>query len=205
MNKVYILITTLFISSCTLVGIRNSEEARYDLLLEENNIQVRNYEKVLIAETQTQGNYKESSNAAFKRLANYIFGDNQSQQDISMTTPVMQQQENEEIAMTVPVYQQKGQASWTMRFVLPAKYNLETIPLPNDPNVNVYYRPEKKIASIRYSGFITNDKIEQHSQQLIKWLEEKQFKILSAPYSAAYDPPWTIPFLRRNEVHIEIE
>ncbi len=205
MKKLFIIIITLFISGCTLVGIRNSEEAAYKLLFEMDNIQIRLYEETLIAQTSSQGNYKDSSNRAFRPLANYIFGDNQAQQEISMTTPVLQTQDSEKIAMTVPVYQKKNQDNWTMSFVLPAKYTLQTIPLPNDPNVKILIRPEKKIASIKYSGRITAESIEIYSKQLIDWLNLNEYKITSAPYSAAYDPPWTIPFLRRNEIHVEIE
>jgi effector-binding domain-containing protein len=160
---------------------------------------------MLIAQTTTYGDYKESSNSAFKKLAGYIFGDNQTQQDIAMTTPVIQKKQSEEISMTVPVFQEQKQDNWVMSFVLPAKYTLDNVPLPNNKDVNLIQIPKKKIATIRYSGFINQEKMDAYKLTLQEWLESNQYIMASSAYSAAYDPPWTLPFLRRNEIHIEIE
>lgn len=205
MKQLLIYIGIFILSGCTVVGIRNSEEAAHAVLYEEENIQIRQYEKVLIAQTQTTGKYKESGNEAFKRLAGYIFGENQSKEKIAMTTPVMQKNQSEKIAMTVPVYQQEKNDTWTMTFVLPSKYTLDTIPEPLNKSVEIKTLPAKKVAAIRYTGLISSKKIEEKAVELQTWLDENGYTPLSEPYSAAYDPPWAIPFLRRNEVHIEIE
>lgn len=191
-------------TGCTVVGIRNSEEAAHKVLLEQDNIQIRLYEKSLIAQTTTTGNYKQSGNEGFKRLAGYIFGDNQSNQKIEMTTPVIEEQASEKIAMTVPVYQEQSDNLWTMTFVLPSKYTIDTIPKPINSKVEIKQLTEKKVATIRYSGLINSEKLEQKTIELQQWLKINGYISISEPYSAAYDPPWTIPFLRRNEVHIEI-
>ena len=201
----FVVLISISMASCTFFGIRNSEQAQYKTLLEDGDIQVRLYSEVITAYVTSTGNYKESSNQAFRQLADYIFGNNTSQQDIAMTTPVIQQQVDEKIAMTVPVYQQQKQDEWQMSFVLPAKYTMETIPLPNNENITLERVAEKKVAAIRYSGFITQEKIDEHAEKLQQWLTAKKYNIKSAAYSAAYDPPWTIPFLRRNEVLIDIE
>ena len=207
--KKYKLLLTIFstslLTACTVFGIRNSEEAKYTVLYDENNIQLRQYQELLIAKTHTSGNYDVSSTSAFKLLASYIFGENQSQEKIEMTTPVLQKNQSEKISMTVPVYQQEDSGAWTMTFVLPSKYSIDTIPMPLNKNIEIGSLPAKKVATIKYSGFISSDKIKAKSIELQKWLDENGYISISQPVSAGYDPPWTIPFFRRNEVHIEIE
>lgn len=205
MKLITIILTLVIMTGCTVAGVRNSEEAAHKVLFEQDNIQIRLYEKSLIAQTTTRGDYKGSGNEGFKRLAGYIFGDNQSSQKIEMTTPVIEEQTSEKIAMTVPVYQEQSDNLWTMTFVLPSKYTIDTIPKPIDSNVEIKQLAEKKVATIRYSGFINAEKLEQKTTELQQWLNINGYVSISEPYSAAYDPPWTVPFLRRNEVHIEIE
>jgi hypothetical protein len=205
MKIITIILSLITITGCTIVGIRNSEEAAHTVLFEQDNIQIRLYEESLIAQTITKGSYKESGNEGFKRLAGYIFGDNQSNQKIEMTTPVIEKETSEKIAMTVPVYQEETDNLWTMTFVLPSKYTIDTIPKPIDNNVVVKQLAEKKVATIRYSGLINDEKLQQKILELEQWLDNNDYVSKSKPYSAAYDPPWTVPFLRRNEIHIEIE
>jgi len=186
-------------------GIERTEEHHYNILLEEGNYQVREYMPVLIAQTRTQGNDKTSSNKNFKKLAGYIFGDNVAQEKIDMTTPVLQEDKNEKIAMTVPVLVQESDSEWQMTFVLPAKYTMDTIPTPNNPEVEIKQQLGKKVATLRFSGLLNKEKIIDKTSELENWLAEKGYKAISQPYSAAYNPPWTLPLMRRNEVHIEIE
>ena len=191
-------------SACTVFGIRNSEQAKYTVLLQEDNIEIRQYAPSLVAKTTTTGDYKASGNTGFRRLAKYIFGENQTQESIEMTTPVVRENSSK-IAMTIPVLQKPDEDSWTMSFVLPAEYTLETIPMPIDKNITIEQIEEKKIAAIQYSGFINQNKIDEHAEILKQWLSENGYVALSDHMSAAYDPPWTIPWMKRNEVLIEIE
>ncbi len=200
-----LILALVTITGCTMVGIRNSEEAAHEVLFKQDNIEIRLYEESIIAQTTTSGDYKESGNEGFKRLAGYIFGDNQSNQKIEMTTPVIEKNTSEKIAMTVPVLQEKSSDLWVMTFVLPSKYTLETIPKPIYDNVIIKQLPKKKVATIRYSGLINFEKIKKNSIELQQWLNKNGYTQIAEAYSAAYDPPWTIPFLRRNEVHIVIE
>lgn len=204
MKQLLIILFFSVVLGCTVMGVRNSEEASYTLLYEENNFQIRLYDQSLVAQTQTTGGYKESGNEAFRHLAGYIFGRNQTQKNLEMETPVLEKSQYEKIAMTVPVYQQEDSNHWTMTFVLPSKYTLETIPKPLDENIEIKMLPARKVATIRYTGRINLKKIEDNTVKLQSWLELKDYTPNSKAYSAAYDPPWTIPFLRRNEIHIEI-
>lgn len=155
--------------------------------------------------TEVKGDYKSSGNRAFQSLAGYIFGNNRKQQKIAMTAPVMQEQQFETMAMTAPVLQQQAGEVWQMAFVLPSEYSLTTAPIPLDSAVKIQSFPNKKVAVICYSGRLTEPAIAAKSQELKQWLIANGYKAVSPPRSAAYDPPWTLLFLRRNEVHIDVE
>ena len=202
----------LLLGGCSVFGIRSGyEEAAHTVLLVDGDFEIRQYDDALIARTVTTGSYSKAGNAAFRRLGGYIFGDNVTQDSVAMTTPVFQQQvdasegESESIAMTTPVYQEQVGDEWVQTFVLPSEYTLETLPVPTDPNVEITTLPGAKVAVIRYSGFINPEAIEEKGALLREWMESQGLVAKSAARSAAYDPPWTLQFLRRNEVQIEID
>ncbi len=206
MTKLISLFTTIFLMGCSLVGIRTAEEPHYQVLQDYGNIQIRQYPPILIAQTEITGNYDNSGNQGFRRLAGYIFGKNQSQQQITMTTPVIQEKQSaEQIAMTAPVLQQQFGDKWYMAFVLPNNYTLATAPIPNDSAIKLVEMPSKKLAVLSYTGVISEQSIKEKSIELQSWLTQQKYTMISPAQSAAYDPPWTLPFLRRNEIHIEIK
>ena len=92
-----------------------------------------------------------------------------------------------------------------MSFVMPPSFDLTTVPEPTDPLVIIESIPAKKVATLRYAGSLNQERMTEYSQSLLAWLDEQHIKPLSSPRSAAYDPPWTISSLRRNEIHIDIE
>ena len=206
MASITTILSTVFLSVFSVVGIRTADEPNYQVLNDYDNIQIRQYPPLLVAQTQVTGDYKTSGKQGFKRLAGYIFGDNQAQQTIEMTTPVMQEQkESEFIEMTTPVLQQHVGDVWTMAFMIPSSYTLATVPKPLDPEVKLTELPSKKVAVLSYTGRLTEANIQEKSTELQTWLSEHHYTPLSPAQSAAYDPPWTVPFLRRNEIHIEIK
>ena len=195
MEKLITLLITLLLTGCGVFGIRTAKEPDYQLLTEDGPIQIRHYPSLVVAVTEVKGDYKSSGNQAFQR-----------QQKISMTTPVMQEQQQfETMAMTAPVLQQQAGEVWQMAFVLPSEYSLTTAPIPLNSAVKIQPIPNKKVAAICYSGSLSEQAIAAKSQQLKQWLIANGYKAVSPARSAAYDPPWTLPFLRRNEVHIDIE
>ncbi len=205
MKKLINLLTSIFLTGCTVVGIRSSEEPKYQVLNDYGTIQIRQYPTLVVAQTEINADYKTSSSQGFQRLAGYIFGNNKAQQKLAMTAPVIQEQQAESIAMTAPVIQQKTADIWLMRFVLPKEYTLLTAPIPLDPTVIIAEIPSKKVAVLNYSGSLSEQSIKEKSEALDAWLRSHDYTIISALQSAAYDPPWTLPFLRRNEIHIEIK
>ena len=211
------LAATLFFSfgGCSVVGIRTTAEPPYEVVTADGDIEVRQYEPLLIAETfvediaqskLTEGKeFRQSGNSGFRRLAGYIFGGNTSKEEIAMTAPVLQERRSEEIAMTAPVLQEDRGDGWWMAFVLPEGYTLENAPTPDDDRVTLREVPAKRIATLRYSGRNSPEKMASHEETLRGWLEEKGVRAIGPPLMASFDPPWAIPFMRRNEVQIEVE
>lgn len=204
MNKLITVLSTVFLTGCSVFGIRTAEEPQYQVLSDEGHIQIRHYPAMIVAQTEVTEDYKNSSSEGFKRLAGYIFSNNKKQQKIAMTAPVIQEQEAETMAMTAPVIQQKSATVWLMAFVLPQEYSLSTAPVPLDSSVTIKEIAGKKIAVIRYSGSLSEQGIGEKSEELKSWVDKQGYKAISPARSAAYDPPWTLPFLRRNKIHIDI-
>jgi len=205
MKKFILVLTSLFLAGCSVVGIRSASEPKYQILVDSDKIEIRQYPPMVVAQTVVNADYKDSSSQGFNRLAGYIFGNNKNEQKMSMTAPVFQEQEFSIMDMTVPVIQQKTQKVWLMAFVLPQNYTVSSAPTPLDSAVLIKDIPSKKVAVIKYSGSLSEQGIEEKSEELKHWLFKKGYKPISTSRSAAYDPPWTLPFLRRNEVHIDIE
>ena len=202
------MITSL-IALILIVGVlagpvmSNVEKPDYKVIQSEQNIEIRQYEPMIIAEVEVDGKREDAIRDGFRLLADYIFGNNTVQQVISMTAPV-QQKENQKIAMTAPVQQQSMGKSWRMSFVMPSKYTLASLPVPNNNHVRLKEILTKKFVVIEFSGTNSNENVTEHENQLMNYIEANQINIIGSPKYAFYNAPWTLPFLRRNEVMIEI-
>jgi len=122
-----------------------------------------------------------------------------------MTAPVLIEPHAEKISMTAPVNVEQYGAGWKVNFVMPSQYTLETLPKPNNPLVKIKPIPAKKFAVIQFSGLVDEEKVAKKVTDLEQWISTKQLKVLGNAELAIYNPPWTLPFLRRNEVMIEVE
>ena len=208
MKKKWTMITSI-ITLILIVGVlagpvmSNVEKPDYKVIQSEQNIEIRQYEPMIIAEVEVDGKREDAIGDGFRLLADYIFGNNTVQQVISMTAPV-QQKENQNIAMTAPVQQQSTGKSWRMSFVMPSKYSMDSLPVPNNNHVRLKGILAKKFVVIEFSGTNSNENVTAHENQLMNYIEENQIKINDSPKYAFYNPPWSLPFLRRNEVMIEI-
>lgn len=121
-----------------------------------------------------------------------------------MTAPVIQQS-GEKIAMTAPVTQQSANRKWKVRFVMPSAYTLSTLPTPRSEEVKLKEIPTTRYAAIRFSGTAGPESLKKKTQALEQFIERQHFTPLEASTYAFYNPPWTLPFLRRNEVLIKIQ
>jgi DNA gyrase inhibitor GyrI len=193
-------------------GIRTAEELKYNVISKSGDIEVREYQPYLSAVASMKGPYEKVQGDLFRVLAAYIFGKNTTDSTIAMTAPVQINPEtadtSEQIAMTAPVVMKpEGEGIWKMAFSMPSKYTMQNLPKPLNPEVTLVEVPAKKFAVIRFSGsFDDLEKRRSKAEELSKWLStQPQFKKVSEPVFAGYDPPFTLPFFRRNEVMIEIE
>lgn len=213
--KNHIGLSVLFIVLLLFIGaaiwykiyIKSIEGGEYTVVEKNEIYEVRQYEPFLVAETEiNQDDMRKGGNQAFPILAGYIFGGNTSQTKISMTSPVLDEVKGESIAMTSPVLDSiDSSGKRVVSFLLPSKYTLETLPVPNDDRVILREVSAKKIAVIRFSGLWSQKRFNTKLDELRASLE-KDKKIFGDGYiRASYDPPITPPFLRTNEIHVEIQ
>jgi len=180
-----------------------SDEPDFTVETKDGDFEIRRYAPLLAAEVTVTGERSAAINQGFRLLADFIFGNNTSKKKIEMTTPVTQQA-SEKIAMTAPVTQQSAGDAWKVRFMMPAGYTTATLPIPNDKRVTIVAEPEKRFAVIRFSGWSSESNLSEHKALLEAWVKQKGLKPAGAPIAAFYNPPWSLPFLRRNEYLIEL-
>ena len=197
-----VLIGAVFVG-CAVTS--NVEQAKYTVTESDANnmIEIRNYSPKIIAQTEVSGDRKEAISKGFRVIADYIFGNNTTSKKVEMTAPVMQQT-SEKIAMTAPVMQQSDGNLWKVEFVMPSDYTIDTLPKPNNDSVKLIEVPQKRFVAIRFSGFAGNETLQTQTDILNAYIKNRNLEALSQPVYAFYNPPWTLPFLRRNEIMIEI-
>ncbi len=180
------------------------EEPPYQSLVKDGAFELRRYPALVVAETVVKGDMDAASNQGFRRIADYIFGNN------AATTP----DKKTTIAMTAPVAVEplgassgadfKAAPEWRVQFVMPGQYSLGTLPQPNNPAVELRQAPARTAAVISYSGLNGEAKVQAKTEELKAWIAARQWEPLGPPQLARYDPPWTLPPWRRNEIHIEV-
>ena len=198
------LLIPLLILSIT-GNVMATEEAKYAVLEKDGHFELRQYEPCIVAETLVDGDFDEVGNAGFRRLFRYISGDNQTKLPISMTAPVTQEMRSEKISMTAPVTQQKTGNDWSIAFVMPAEYRMDTLPIPTDARITLRAIPARLVAVITYSGTWSKSRYEEHKALLDKMMSKRKLKAAGEYIYARYNPPFTPWFMRRNEVLVPVE
>ena len=180
------------------------EEAKYNIFKKDNSFEIRDYKPHILAEIIVGGNIEQAGNKAFNRLFRYISGENRSRDKIEMTAPVSQESRGEKIKMTAPVSLQPTQGRWAVSFMMPAAYTLETLPEPEDSGIILRQVPARRVATVRYSGFWSEKNYLRYKNELEAWIHKRGMTILGDPIWARYNPPFTLWFLRRNEILIPV-
>lgn len=213
-----LLTSTLLLSGAAMA----TEEPKYTVLKQTEDFELRRYESQLVAQTWVSGDQDAASRAGFKILADYIFGNNTTpsgeSSKISMTAPVAMQFEakqsatkknggSQKIAMTAPVsikqeHQQQNDSKWRVQFTMPSQYSMQTLPKPNNPNIEIIEVPPQTYGVIKFSGLAGAEKVAAKTAELQSWMQMQKLNIIGTPELARYNPPWTLPFMRRNEVMI---
>ena len=180
------------------------EEAEYSVIEQAGDIELRDYSSSIVAETRVEDDFEDAGGRAFRPLFKYISGDNETNDEIAMTSPVSQQKASEKIAMTAPVSQQAAEGGWMVSFMMPASYTLSTLPKPTNPDVRIREVPAFRAAVIRFSGRWTEKNYSEHLEELKAWISKNQLTINGDPVWARYDPPFKPWFMRRNEILIPV-
>ena len=194
---------------CITLNTMALEKPDYEILYEDGNIEYRLYEPYLVAQTEVSmdDNYNSASNEGFRRLFKYITGSNTSEVDIAMTAPVQMSMDDsgQKIDMTAPVQQIENKNFLQVAFMLPSKFDMKNAPIPTDDRVTIKQIPARIMAVIRYSGRWTEKNRSKYEYRLRENLELHAITAISQTETAAYNPPFTPPFMRRNEIMLEVE
>lgn len=210
---------SFLLAGCSVFGGKVAGEPAYRVVERDGDIEIREYVGFAVAETSVTAPFDEAVGEGFRRLFDYISGANRGSAEIDMTAPVLALQNGEKVAMTAPVLArpadeiQGGSAAgitakvdegWSIGFVLPEGMTAASAPTPTDQNVMLRDLPPRRIASIRFSGRFRNSTAEMKRQTLADWLASRGVSHRGDWRLAGYNPPWTIPALRRNEVMVTV-
>lgn len=184
-----ILLAFIVIQVFAISGQRNIETYPYVVNQKYNSFEIRRYEATLFTSVQLSGNtYKDNSSKGFSILAGYIFGGNEKNEKIAMTSPVAMSLED----------------SMTMMFMVPREFKRETLPQPNQSQIKFREEPAKTVAAITFGGWSNDKKIEKYKQLLISALEAESISYTNRFYFFGYNPPFEI-FNRKNEIIVELK
>lgn len=194
-------------SALSIVGIRTVEEPHCIKRPLTESVQIRQYGARIAAETTVAGEKQRALNTGFRRLAGYIFGGNHRDTEIAMTAPVGQGPAGgTDIAMTAPVSQTgSAEEGWTVRFFMPSKWSMETLPIPDDEDVRLVEVPPETVAVLQFNGDRGPVAVADRTAELLKTLRDNAIEPTGDAVAWFYDPPWTLPFRRRNEIAVQVQ
>jgi len=207
-SKLVAVAAALLTSACSTVGVRSgTEEPAFTEVARVGPVEIRTYGERIAAQTVVTGSSEAARNRGFQRLAGYIFGGNTARTSIAMTAPVAQAGDgrSQSIAMTAPVAQGAvGQDRWTIQFFMPSEYTMATLPVPRDPAVVLAVVPAETYAVLRFSGLGSARAVAEKEAELDAALTGSGWTAAGDPVVWFYDPPWTLPPMRRNEVAVRV-
>jgi len=216
-NKNYLESLVLGLGFLWTIPAMAIEEPKYEVIVSDAQFEVRHYAPVLIAETIVEGDMDAASSKGFRLIADFIFGNNQQvdsdkKAKIAMTAPVTVEPQSSKIAMTAPVTVEpqtaetsmKKAKTWRINFVMPSQYTLANIPKPKNNAVSLREVPSKYFIVHKYSGFNTVSRVQTKTDETVEWAIKRSYKMIGRPQLSRYDPPWTLPMFRRNEIMLEI-
>lgn len=194
--------------SAALLGVTSLaqaiEEPTYAVIKTHDGFEVRRYAPYLVAETMVPGPAEEAGNQGFKILADYIFGNNRGEKKIAMTAPVSQTPVPVKLVMTAPVSQVATPGGFLVQFTMPAGYTLATLPEPVDPRVKLREIPSTKVAVLRYAGGWSQATYDENLQALRQAVDKAGLATVGEPILSRYNSPFSLPFMRRNEIWLTL-
>jgi len=201
-------VVILFLVVWTLVGYlptRGIEKPAHTVIRQASGYEIREYAPRIHAEVTVAGTYGAALNAGFRKVADYIFGNNKVGDKVAMTSPVLSKQTGGpggNIAMTAPVLHNAGTKAGThvIAFVMPSEYTMATLPQPTNPEVKLVEVSAERYAVLKFRGYATARRVAKKTAALNRALERDGVEPTGRPVVAQYDPPWTPPYMRRNEI-----
>ncbi len=191
-----------------------AEEPLFEVVVEQNHVQIRDYAAYSIAETDVEETFHAATRIAFNRLFDYISGANTTAAKIEMTAPVLvipqdvpmisitQDTKSKSTQETAVI--DKSRPGWTIAFVLPKGMNASNSPIPADSRIRLVDVPARQVATFTFSGRLRTAPVEIHRSKLATWLNERGIAHRGDWRVAGYNPPWTLPVLRRNEIQVSL-
>lgn len=198
-RRIAFLMLVLNLFAGERMAMASYESPKYEVLKKDGAFEIRQYAPYLVAQVKVSGERGDAANEAFRILAGYIFGKNEKSGKLDMTSPVTQTQ-NEKIAMTAPVAQTSKDGEWTVQFMMPSSYRLDTLPKPFDARIALLTEPAKKTVAIRFSGTWGQRNLEKHKKKLLEYVQKENIAVKGEAIYAFYNAPFMPPFLRRNEI-----
>jgi len=184
-----------------------TDEPEFKLILKEDKFEIREYAPKIIAQVEIFGDFDDASSKGFKILADFIFGNNTTtdgNSKIEMTAPVEMEPLTQKINMTKPVLAQGIDNKWIVSFIMPNEFTLGTLPKPNNKSIKILSLPKEKYAVIVFSGLVRESSYLEKEKFLNEFIKEKKLKSSGKIKIARYNPPWTLPFFRRNELMLKV-
>ena len=195
MKKMFITFLVIFVvliafQSFMAISTSNIEKQQYRVVKKESGFEVRFYPPATFATIRSSAkNYRELSGSGFRKIAGYIFGNNET---------------SAKIAMTSPVHMDINETESSMSFVMPSAYDIKSLPRPNDAKVEIHESPSEYAAAIEFGGYANDETISKYAEQLKKSLEEKGIKPIGHYRYLGYNPPYQL-IGRKNEVIVAVE
>jgi DNA gyrase inhibitor GyrI len=180
------------------------ESPKYTVAEKKSGFEIRTYQSYLVAKVEVEGNLSNSTGKAFRELAGYIFGGNTKNQKLAMTTPVTTEQIGKKIAMTAPVETTQSEEKMTMTFMMPSEYTHEMLPKPNSTQITFEEVPSGNFAVRKFTGWANDRSRIKQTKILSKLLENAGHITIGQAVLLQYDRPFKFPYLRTNEIKIEI-
>ena len=185
-----VILLTLLLQSFTIMSTNKTEEQKYSIIHKYKDFEIRFYPSTTIATINSNAKtYRDLSGPGFRKLAGYIFGGNESNSKISMTSPV-QMDINDSVS--------------TMSFVMPSAYTKDNLPKPNDPNVRIKNTEDEYVAAIRFGGYASDEDLKFYSEKLQNLLKENGITSFGNYRFLGYNPPFQF-IGRRNEIIVSVE
>lgn len=181
-----------------------NEEPTYQAVSSRPDYELRAYAPYVVAEVEVTGTQESAGNAGFRLLAAYIFGENRSRESIAMTAPVTTAR-SQKIAMTAPVIERAaGKGAYSVQFTMPAGYTLASLPEPKDRRVQLREVSARRVAVRRYRGGWSESRYQAELRVLEQALRRDGLAFVGEPLWARFNSPFSLPFLRRNEIWLEL-